>query len=397
MFYHKKAIPDYNVPTMMNKQLQEGTLTLFLEGEINSNNSEAIGAEIDKAIEGETFSKLVFDFKNVVYVSSAGLRIILRFKQKYALSLVIVSVEVYDVFQMTGFTSIMPISKILRVVNVTKDQLIGEGYFSYVYRIDKDTIVKVFKFANDTSDIEREMSLAREAFILGIPTAITFDIVRVGDKYGVQFEMLDSVSLRDELKNHPEEFDKICKDYANLLKIINTTSTDNPALPSAKAHFMKKYELAKEYLTEEESKKLLSLLEAVPERRTFVHGDCHVKNILIQNGEMFLIDMDSLSVGDPIFELAGIHSTYIAFEDSTPGNNEIFLGLPAKLCSDLLRQTITYYFGGWDEDKWNAIRLISYVHMIWWNKTFSYEQHRHDVCLSRVKELLPLVNNVALS
>ena len=75
--------------------------------------------------------------------------------------------------------------------------MIGNGFFSTVYRIDKDTIIKVFNRVSDPEQIERELKLAKQAFILGIPTAISFDIVRVDDKLGVRFEMLDCMSLRD--------------------------------------------------------------------------------------------------------------------------------------------------------------------------------------------------------
>ena len=381
----------------MKKQLNNSTLTLFLEGEINSNNHEIVAKEIEKAIAGEAFEHLVFDFTGIIYLSSAGLRVILRYKQKYDLSIVNVSVDVYDVFQMTGFTSIMRISKALRNIEVRPDQIIGDGYCSIVYRIDKDTIVKVFKNATDIDDIEREMGLAKEAFILGIPTAITFDIVRVGDKYGVQFEMLDSVSLRDEFRDKPDEFDRLCKEYAGLLKTINTTETDNPALPSAREAFLEKAKYASEFLTPEEGAKLIAMAEAIPEQRTFVHGDCHVKNILIQNGDLFLIDMETLSVGDPVFELGAIYSTYVAFEESEPGNNEVFLGLSAELCMRMLRRTLDYYFGEWDETVWHKIQVASYTHMLWWVKNYNGSQKLLDNCLPRLKEFLPLIDNLSLA
>ena len=381
----------------MNKQLNNSTLTLFFKGEINSNNSESVAEEIEKTIAGESFEHLVFDFSKIIYLSSAGLRIMLRYKQKYDLSIINCSMDVYDVFQMTGFTSIMSISKMLRTVEVSPDQIIGEGYFSTVYRIDKDTIIKVFNRAESIDVVEKEMGLAKEAFILGIPTAITFDIVRVGDKFGVQFEMLDSVSLRDQFRDRPEQFDHLCDEYAKLLKTINTTETSNPALPSAREFFLKKVNVAKEYLSESEGKKLLEMANAIQEQRTFVHGDCHVKNILIQNGELFLIDMETLAVGDPVFELAGIYATYICFEQAHPGNNENFLGLSSELCSRMFKETITRYFDKWDEEILRKIQCVAYTHMVWWNKTFANDDVIHNTCLAKLKEVLPLVSSIALA
>ena len=184
----------------MEYKLEKDVLTISLEGELNSVNSESVGEEIDKIIEGKAFKSLVLDFDNVSYISSAGLRIILKLKQRYDdFSVINASLEVYDVFQMTGFTSMMSIKKALRKIDLTGAEIIGDGFFSTVYRLNKDTIVKVFNRTSDPEQIERELRLAKEAFVLGVPTAISFDVVKVGDKMGVCFEMLDCMSLKTAL------------------------------------------------------------------------------------------------------------------------------------------------------------------------------------------------------
>ena len=116
----------------------------------------------------------------------------LKLKQQYPnFSIVETSLEVYDIFSMTGFANIMNIKKGLKRVYLSGAEVVGDGYYSTVYRVDKDTIIKVFNRVSDQEQIERELKLAKEAFILGIPTAISFDIVRVDDgKLGVRFEML---------------------------------------------------------------------------------------------------------------------------------------------------------------------------------------------------------------
>ena len=84
----------------MEYKLEKDVLTISLEGELNSVNSESVGEEIDKIIEGKAFKSLVLDFDNVSYISSAGLRIILKLKQRYDdFSVINASLEVYDVFQ----------------------------------------------------------------------------------------------------------------------------------------------------------------------------------------------------------------------------------------------------------------------------------------------------------
>ena len=161
---------------------ENSIMTLFLEGELNSYNADNVDKEIEQLLANQKFLKLVLDFSHISYISSAGLRVILKLKQRYQdVSVIEVSLEVYDIFSMTGFTNIMDIKKGLRRIYLSGAEVIGDGYFSTVYRIDKDTIIKVFNHTSDIEQIERELKLAKLAFVLGIPTAISFDIVKVDD------------------------------------------------------------------------------------------------------------------------------------------------------------------------------------------------------------------------
>ena len=378
--------------------LNNDVLRLILVGEINSMTASSVEAEIDKTLENKTFSSLVLDFEQVSYVSSAGLRVVLKLKQKYGnVSIINASIEVYDILEMTGFIDIMPISKILRKIDVSKAEVIGEGYFSVVYRIDKDTIIKVFKRATDTQDIQRELNLAKQAFVLGIPTAISFDIVMVGDKYGVVFEMLDSVSLRDLFRDHPEKYDSLIDKYAALLKKINTTEPTDNSLPNAKEKWLEKLELIKPHFDENQYKKALNLLNSIPEKNTFVHGDCHFKNIMTQGDDLFLIDMDTLSKGHEIFELAAIYAPYVAFDEDDPGNTVRFLGVSKELATNIYHDVVKKYLGNDKEENYDKIKLVSYIHMMWWNRVNEPSNNvRLEGCKSRLLPLLEKYNDLNL-
>ena len=94
----------------MKTNLENNVLTLYLGGEINSYNADNIEKEILETLSKEKFNQLVLDFSSVTYISSAGLRIMLKLKQQYPnFSIVETSLEVYDIFSMTGFATIMNI------------------------------------------------------------------------------------------------------------------------------------------------------------------------------------------------------------------------------------------------------------------------------------------------
>lgn len=382
----------------MRHNLDKDVLTIFLEGEMNSYSAGPMESEILETTEHTQFKSLVLDLEHLHYISSAGLRVVLKLKQKYKdLSIINASLEVYDVFEMTGFTTMMPVKKALRKVDISNAEVIGDGYFSTVYRLDKDTIVKVFDRTSDPGQIERELRLAKEAFVLGVPTAISFDIVRAGDKLGVMFEMLDCSSLKTAVLTHKDRVKEYLDKYVALLKKINTTECLNPIIPNAKKFYLEKVEKIKPLLEEKYYLKAKKLIESVEDRKTFVHGDCHFKNIMVQKDELLLIDMDTLSVGYPIFELAAIYAPYCAFNEDEPGNSEKFFGIKDDDAAALYNALINSYFGKDDEAIKEKIRLVAYIHMVWWTLTNQPENKvRLEGCRSRLYQLLDKYDDLDL-
>ena len=380
----------------MRFELTDNVLTLFFEGELNSYNADVMEKEIDEVLSSSKFQTLNLDFAKLNYISSAGLRIVLKLKQRFDDTHVInAGLDVYDVLQMTGFTNIMDVKKAIKEMSVEGAEVIGEGFFSTVYRIDKDTIIKVFNRTSDEKQIERELKLAKQAFVLGIPTAISFDIVKVKNKLGVRFEMLDCMSLKNAFIKYPEKYDELLNKYVELLKKINSTECFDPSVPSIKKFFIEKVEAIKSLLDEAHYEKLLGLMKSVPERSTFVHGDCHFKNIMVQGEDFLLIDMDTLSVGHPIFELANLRCPYVAFEEDAPGNSEQFFGMKAEYCVKLYNDIVRLYFDNEDEVIKDKIALVCYAHMVWWTLTNQKDnQKRLNGCKERLIALLDKYNDI---
>ena len=374
----------------MNYQVNEDVLVIFLEGELNSYSADAMGEEIDQIIQKNTFKKLILDLEKLRYISSAGLRVLLKLKQQHDdVEVINASLEVYDIFQMTGFTNIMKVQKALRKIDISHAEVIGEGFFSTVYRLDKDTIVKVFNRTSDPEQIGRELKLAKEAFVLGIPTAISFDIVQAGDKLGVCFEMLDCMSLKTALLTDKKHYEEYLEKYAALLKKINTTECFNPEIPDIKKYYLQKVEKIKSVLEDKYYQKAKKLVEGIPDRKTFVHGDCHFKNIMVQKGDLLLIDMDTLSVGHPIFELAAIYAPYCAFNEDDPGNSDKFFGISEEEATKLYNTLLNLYFGKDDPVVKDKIKLLSYIHMVWWNRVNEPDNNvRLEGCRGRLYQLL---------
>lgn len=96
----------------MEHLLENNTLTLFLEGELNSYNSEDVENEIESIISNNSFDAVVIDLEKMNYISSAGIRIIVRLKQRFDdTSIRKVPSGIYDIFEMVGLPSMIKITK----------------------------------------------------------------------------------------------------------------------------------------------------------------------------------------------------------------------------------------------------------------------------------------------
>ncbi len=346
------------------------TLRIYLIGHIDSANAAQIEKEITEVRNAHPeCTKMIIDASKLEYISSAGLRVILRLRKVYPdLKLVNVSAEVYEVFDMTGFTEMMTVEKAYRVISTEGCEVIGQGANGKVYRIDRDTIVKVYMNPDSLPDIQRERELARHAFVLGIPTAIPYDVVRVGEGYGSVFELLNATSFAKWLAQKPEDLDEIVRESVDLLKKIHSTVVKPGEVPDMRQTALKWVTFLKDYLSPEKGEKLVAMVEAVPVDYHMMHGDYHIKNVMLQDGEALLIDMDTLCHGHPVFEFASIFNAYQGFSCADHTNIERFLGITYEQGAQLWNKTLKYYFEGKSEEEIAAIgdraKIIGYSRIL---------------------------------
>ena len=344
-------------------------LTVALIGHIDSANAGDVEKEIRDILDAEKPSDLVLDADQLNYISSAGLRIILRLRKEYAdLKIINVSSDVYEIFDMTGFTEMMDISKAYRVISVDGCEVIGQGANGKVYRIDPDTVVKVYFNPDALPEIHRERELARAAFILGIPTAIPYDVVRVGEGYGSVFELLNAKSFAKLLINKEKPLEEVAAMSVDLLKQIHSTKIKPGTMPDMKAVALDWADFLKEYLPEDKWAKLHKLVADVPEDMHMMHGDYHIKNVMLQNGEVLLIDMDTLCHGHPVFELASVYNAYQGYSDVDHQVVQDFIGLPYETARKFWKETLRLYLDGADEETMRSVEekamLIGYTRIM---------------------------------
>ena len=340
----------------ISAERNDNILTIFFKGHIDSANAGAVEQAVNQVRTEMPADAVVIDAADLEYISSAGLRIILRLRKEVPdLKIINVSSEVYEIFDMTGFTEMVDIQKAYRNISVEGCEVIGQGANGKVYRIDPDTIVKVYLNPDALPEIHRERELARTAFVLGIPTAIPYDVVRVGNGYGSVFELLNATSFAKLLIRNEKSVDEVAKMSIDLLKLIHSTEVKPDSMPDMKAVALDWAEFLKDYLPADQYEKLHALVAAVPDDNHMMHGDYHIKNVMLQNGESLLIDMDTLCHGHPVFELASMYNAYCGYSETDHSISQSFLGIPHETAVEFWNKSLRLYLDGADEATIKAV------------------------------------------
>jgi anti-sigma B factor antagonist len=95
----------------IEKKLTGESATLIVSGRLDTQTAPELENELDSVLAG--LKELVFDFANLEYVSSAGLRVILKAQKAMntqgSMKLTGVNDSIMEVFDITGFLDILTI------------------------------------------------------------------------------------------------------------------------------------------------------------------------------------------------------------------------------------------------------------------------------------------------
>ncbi len=386
---------------LLTYRINDNVLTVCLSGRIDASNASEAEKQINAARAAAPEAAVVIDAEKLEYISSAGLRILLRLrKEKPELAVINVSPEVYDIFDMTGFTEMMTVKKAYRRLSVEGCALIGQGSNGAVYRYDAETIVKLYFNPDALPEIQRERALARKALVLGINTAIPYDVVRIGESYGTVMELLEAASLSELIKKDPEHLEKPLKYYVDMLKQIHSTVLKPGEMPDMKQVALGWAAFDREHLPADIGEKLYDMVQAVPEQNTMMHGDYHTNNVMVRDGEALLIDMDTLCTGHPIFELGSMFNAYGGFSELDHSVMERFIGIPYEVGIEFWHRALAMYLGTDDEERLREVetkaRIIGYMRLL--RRTIRRNEPKRDELIAyyqkKLIDLVPTVNEL---
>jgi len=214
------------------------TLTVKLDGRLDATTAPQLDAKLD--LDG--VRELVLDFGACHYISSAGIRSILKAHQAMAkaqgkMVVTNVSPHVREVFDLTGLSDMITIGKKTREISIEGLELLSAGVCGECYRLDHETVVKVYNEGVGPEIAEREKQYSKAAFVMGVPTAISYDVVSCGKRSGVVYELLDAELFSAVIRKDLGNLDRYAKMLSDTAKTLHAATGDKNVLPDLKDRF----------------------------------------------------------------------------------------------------------------------------------------------------------------
>ena len=291
--------------------IQGDRMVVALHGRLDASSAPAVEAQLVT----DGIRELVLDFADCPFVSSCGIRTVLVAHRRMANAggrMVARSLPpaVREIFDMTGLSSIISITRPTREISIDGLELLSQGVCGECFRLDTETVVKLYREGVAPEVAEQEKRYAKAAFVMGIPTAISYDVVSCGTRSGIVFELLNAELFSSVIRRDRGNIDLHARRLSDIAKLLHAGKGDRAILTDLKDRFRGYIRQIDDVLTPEETAYMLDRLEAVPDADTCVHFDLHSSNIMVQGGELVIIDMGDFSIGSNMFDLGLIYMIY---------------------------------------------------------------------------------------
>ena len=221
----------------------------------------------------------------------------------------------------------------------------AKGGTGECYRLDEDTILKLYYEDFPEECIIREKECARTALIAGVPTPISYEMVQAGNRKGIIYEMIQGKTLAEMIREEPSRAAEMGKIFAKIARTLHQAEVKNRDLPGVTEAIRDAAGKA-DYLPKTARERISGWLDELDRYRHYVHGDFHPNNIIISRDGPMLIDMGGFSVGCPLFDPATACFSLFESPEAKQGGRNSFNGLDQEEARAFWQSFSNEYFGG---------------------------------------------------
>lgn len=179
-------------------------------------------------------------------------------------------------------------------------RLIGTGNTANVYEYGEGKVLKLFHQGYPVEDVAKEFNNAMAIRDMNFEKPKAHEVISFEGENGIIYDRVEGESLLDWTMKTGDV--KKCAEYmAKLHRTIVQNKIDNV---SNYKDFLRFHILRASSEDLNKQKDTLQLLDKLPEGDSLCHGDFHPGNILISNGNTFVLDFMNICQGDLLYDVA---------------------------------------------------------------------------------------------
>lgn len=215
-------------------------------------------------------------------------------------------------------------------------KLLGNGATADVYEYGNDKVIKLFATGSSIDTVRWEYNKTLSAYESNLPVPKIYDIIEYNNRYGIVMEYVPGETFKclidkdimqvsaGEISSSifAERILEYVKQTARFLFDIHKIKTDQiEAMDNQMLRGVK----GNQFLSDEEKKRVIKIIEDLPKGNSVCHGDPNPNNIIVNGDQFKFIDWVNSGVGNPMYDIA----EYVLM--FTPSTNRVPENTPPEL------------------------------------------------------------------
>ena len=240
-----------------------------------------------------------------------------------------------------------------RSVSLDGLEVKAKGGRATIYILPEGRVLKAFDTDVSVEELQRNMHAASEAYAAGLPVARIHEIVNISGKYGLIYDYIDGQPISEIIRNNPERFRECVMAFSALSRRISNIQVKWDTSLTTNNFYAGALNRLRGILSDEEIDVYESAVDSVPRINKAVHGDYHLRNVMMNSaGQLYLIDLDDLSCGHPIWDISTLAAAYKLNPEVESDEDLIrYSGIGRQKCKMLWSMFTRDYFGNLPEDE----------------------------------------------
>lgn len=196
---------------------------------------------------------------------------------------------------------------LFRQISMDGLKLLGSGKSGDVYAFDQGRIVKLYRDGRGEYEVLKEFLAAVLMEQKGMKAMKPYEVVKCGEAFGIIYERLTGISLKDRIYQEPERAGEYGAYCARVMRENHSVLLDEDYGLSVRYEFVRWAESIRIF-TPAECSVVKTAIHEIPDRLCLLHMDPTPENLLLLlDGSCAWIDLEACGTGHPAFSIQALY------------------------------------------------------------------------------------------